>query len=81
MSDRKGVNIPDVVLISALPIMVDQGTTSRAWSDVLTLARTEKLTTYDAVYVELAIRRALPLFTRDQALAAAAKRRGIETKP
>ena len=68
-------------LISALPIMVDQGTTARAWSDVLTLARTETLTTYDAVYLELAIRRALPLFTRDQALAAAAKRRGIETKP
>ncbi len=64
-------------LIAELPISVDQETTARAWREVLTMARTERLTTYDATYLELAVRRGLPLLTKDNELAEAAKRLGV----
>ena len=51
-------------LIAELPISVDQETTVRAWRQILTLARAERLTTYEATYLELAIRRGAP--TLDQ---------------
>jgi predicted nucleic acid-binding protein len=68
-------------LISALPIMVDQNTVGRAWTEVLHLARVERLTLYDATYLELAARRGLPLYTRDNALAGAARRQGVAVSP
>jgi predicted nucleic acid-binding protein len=46
----------------------------------LQLARTHQLTVYDAVYLELAVRRQLPLLTFDGQLAAAAKRLGVAAK-
>ena len=45
------------------------------------LARTETLTTYDAAYLELAIRRGVPLATRDGALIRAANRVTVKTLP
>jgi hypothetical protein len=39
--------------------------------------RAEGLTIYDATYLELAMRRARPLQTKDEALIAAATRRGV----
>jgi len=68
-------------LISALPIMVDQNTVGRAWGEVLHLARAERLPVYDATYLELAARRGLPLYTRDNALAGAARRHGLVVSP
>jgi predicted nucleic acid-binding protein len=65
-------------LISALPIAVDQMSVAAAWDEVLALARTHRLTTYDASYLELAMRRGLKLFTRDAALAAAAGMVGVD---
>ena len=44
---------------------------------VLTLARRHRLTFYDAAYLELAVREALPLATLDQALATAARAEGV----
>ena len=64
-------------LIAALPITVDPETTIRAWRETLTLARTQGLTTYDAAYLELAIRRGIPLASKDEALLTAAKRLGV----
>ena len=61
-------------LIAALPITTDSETTVRAWREILALARAQGLTTYDAAYLELAIRRGLPLQTKDEALIGAAKR-------
>ena len=61
-------------LIAELPITTDNETTARAWREILALARAEGLTTYDAAYLELAIRRGLPLQTKDAALITAAKR-------
>lgn len=68
-------------LIADLPISVDQETTSRAWHEILTLARTERLTTYDATYLELALRRDVPLMTRDNELSAAARRLRVTVLP
>lgn len=68
-------------LIADLPISVDQETAARAWREILMLARTERLTTYDATYLELAVRRGLPLLTRDHELGAAARRLGTAVFP
>jgi predicted nucleic acid-binding protein len=64
-------------LIAELPIDTDNETTARAWREILALARAEGLTTYDAAYLELAIRRGLPLVTKDHGLIAAAQRTGV----
>jgi predicted nucleic acid-binding protein len=64
-------------LIAELPITTDIETTARAWREILALARAEGLPTYDATYLELAIRRGLPLQTKDAALIGAAKRSGV----
>ena len=68
-------------LVADLPISVDQETTARAWREILAMARAEGLTTYDATYLELAMRLGLPLLTKDAELARAAKRRGVEVLP
>jgi len=65
-----------LALIADLPITTDNETTARAWRETLAL-RAEGLTTYDATYLELAIRRGLPLMTKDAALIAAAGRSGV----
>jgi predicted nucleic acid-binding protein len=64
-------------LIAELPITTDHQTAARAWREVIALARAERLTAYDAAYLELAIRRSLPLSTRDDALIVAARRTGV----
>jgi predicted nucleic acid-binding protein len=46
-------------------------------SGVLTLARRHRLTVYDAAYLGLGLREAVPLATLDQALAAAARAEGV----
>lgn len=45
------------------------------------LVQAENLTTYDAAYLELAMRRQLPLATLDQGLARAAGRHGVTVLP
>lgn len=64
-------------LIGTLPILTDFETSSRAWREVLALARVTKLTTYDAAYLELAMRRGLPLASRDTELTTAAQTLGV----
>lgn len=64
-------------LIAELPIFPDDQTTDRALRETLALARAQRLTTYDACYLELAMRRAVPLATRDEALRRAAERNGV----
>jgi predicted nucleic acid-binding protein len=55
-----------------LPIEIDADTNDFAWTTTLQLADTHQITVYDASYLELALRRGLPLATRDEQLAAAA---------
>jgi predicted nucleic acid-binding protein len=68
-------------LLEGLPISVDQPTATSAWHDTLALARSHRLTSYDAAYLELALRRGLPLASRDQALQAAARTEGVPLLP
>lgn len=67
-------------LISQLPIEIDPQTAMRATREILALARAEKLTVYDAAYLELAARRGSALATRDQALATAAMKIGVPVR-
>ncbi|MFN5757649.1 MAG: type II toxin-antitoxin system VapC family toxin [Planctomycetia bacterium] len=64
-------------LLAALPISVDDDTAGRAWQSSLHLARSHRLSVYDAAYLELAIRQRLPLATLDDNLAAAANAAGV----
>lgn len=57
--------IPDLRL---LPELVDSHTDAAAWSATLDLASQHQLTIYDAAYLELALRLALPLATLDRRL-------------
>jgi len=63
--------------LRSLPIAVDDETHDRIWNDVLSLARTHGLSAYDAAYLELALRRSLPLATLDDKLKAAASAAGV----
>ncbi len=63
--------------LGSLPIAVDEETFARAWSTILTLARSHNLSAYDASYLELASRRGLPLASLDKDLMTAAKAIGI----
>lgn len=67
--------------ISTLPLHTDEETTSHAWNEIISLAHAEKLTTYDAAYLELAMRKGLPLATKDKDLIDAARRSGIAVLP
>jgi len=64
-------------LLGTFPITVDDQTTTRAWSETLNLARAQALSVYDAAYLELAMRRGLPLATLDDKLKAAAAAVGV----
>lgn len=63
--------------LGTLPIVIDEETDARAWSDTLSLARAHKLSAYDAAYLELAMRRGLPLASLDDKLKAAATAVGV----
>lgn len=58
--------------LALLPINLDPETDRQAWGATLRLAARHRLTLYDASYLELAQRRALPLATLDEELRAAA---------
>lgn len=64
-------------LLESLPIRVDEETAGRAFAEVVGLARSTGLTSYDASYLELAMRRGLPIATLDEKLSAAAKVVGV----
>jgi predicted nucleic acid-binding protein len=66
-----------IALLETLAIVVDEETPSRAFGRVLDLAREERLTAYDAAYLELAMRLGLPLASKDSDLCDAAERVGV----
>jgi predicted nucleic acid-binding protein len=61
-------------LLSDLPIEVDQESPNRMFKDVLPLARRFQLSSYDASYLDLAMRRDLPMASLDKGLLRAADR-------
>ena len=62
-------------LVDVLPIEIDHQPDEGI---VLGLARAYKLTVYDAAYLELALRRMLPLATLDNSIIRAAKAKKVE---
>lgn len=58
-------------------IAVDDQTMERAWQKTLDLALQHSLSTYNAAYLELALRRGLPLASLDRELIAAARACGV----
>lgn len=67
-----------IEMLDALDIVADTATFSQALSDTLHLARRYRLSSYDASYLELALREGLPLATLDGDLRRAADRAGIK---
>jgi predicted nucleic acid-binding protein len=61
--------------LAALPISIDPTAPSPA--QVFDLALRYDLTSYDALYLDLALRRSLPIATQDRALAHAAMVAGV----
>ena len=61
-----------------MPVHVDPISTDVAWTTLFDMAEDLGLTIYDAAYLELALRRAMPLATLDKALARAAIAAGAE---
>lgn len=78
---RKRISVAQVTAllgrIVQLPVSVETIEPDRAFSQVLSVARQHQLTEYDAAYVELALRRGLPLATLDDKLRQAARMAGI----
>ncbi|PPQ40799.1 type II toxin-antitoxin system VapC family toxin [Rhodopila globiformis] len=82
MAERRNRLSPDgvrdaVALLRDLPLVLDEPTPARAFGAVLELVRSQRLTAYDATYLELAIRRGLPLASNDKALRSAARAVGV----
>ena len=64
--------------IGGLPVAIDPPQIPRAFDQILAVARQQNLTVYDAAYLELAMRRDLPLATLDNALRQAAVVAGMK---
>lgn len=67
-----------IFLLEALPILVEEETRGRAFRDIAHMARAYQLSVYDAAYLELAIRRGLPLASLDGKLKAGAASAGVK---
>jgi predicted nucleic acid-binding protein len=65
-------------MLNAAAIQADAATLTHALSDTLQLARRYRLSSYDASYLELALRSALPLATLDEDLQRAVAQAGVE---
>lgn len=65
-------------MLRELPITIDHETSEHALSEVLSIGREEGLSSYDAAYLELAMREGVALATKDTGLKRAAKRCGVK---
>jgi predicted nucleic acid-binding protein len=66
-----------LTILAGLPIHIDPDTSAQAWGRTLSLAEAQGLTLYDASYLELALRLALPLASLDRQLRQAAASCGV----
>jgi len=78
---KKGLSEADsvrfITLLSQLPIIVEQGRPEKIMIDLLGLARAHNLSSYDASYLDLCMRKGLPIATLDTRLIEAAKKADI----
>jgi len=66
-----------LTLLSQLPIFVEYERPEKMMKELLALARTSKLSSYDASYLDLAMRKGLPIATLDNKLIEAAARNDV----
>ena len=66
-------------LLRRLPIRIEETPHPRSWGEILSLARNHRLSTYDATYLDLAMRLGIPLATLDDALREAAAQCRVAT--
>lgn len=67
-----------IAQLENLPLHIDPLTARQSFTRTMSLARAYKLSSYDAAYLELAIREGLPLATLDKDLIKAARKADIE---
>ncbi|MBI3794499.1 MAG: type II toxin-antitoxin system VapC family toxin [Nitrospinae bacterium] len=73
----KASSIKFLSLLGSLPIRVEQESPERMTGEIMSLAREQALSTYDASYLDLAMRLGLPIATLDEELIKAAKNCGV----
>jgi predicted nucleic acid-binding protein len=71
---READSIRFIALIAELPIVIEQEQPERMMKDILALARKHKISTYDASYLDLAMRKGIPIASLDKDLRKAARR-------
>lgn len=69
----KSGSVRFITLLSQLPIAVEHEQPERTMIGLLALARQSQLSSYDASYLDLSMRRGIPIATLDARLKAAAK--------
>jgi predicted nucleic acid-binding protein len=67
-----------IAQLESLPLHVDPLTANQSFNRIMALARAYKLSSYDAAYLELAIREGLPIASLDKDLIKAAKKADVE---
>jgi predicted nucleic acid-binding protein len=82
-SEARGVLMPSrsqafISALAAAPIICDSESDMRALNETLQLARRYRLSSYDASYLELALRTALALATLDDELRRVADKAGVK---
>ncbi len=70
-----------MTLLATLPIEKDDVSLDEAWTATYLLARKYNISLYDAAYLELAVRRGLPLASVDTDLRKAANAEGVALLP
>jgi predicted nucleic acid-binding protein len=66
-----------LTLLAQLPIVVEHETPEEMMKDILALGRTNGLSSYDASYLDFAMRKGLSLATLDNRLIEAARKVGV----
>lgn len=74
---NQAATVQFLALLWQLPIIVEPERPERLLGEILSLAREQGLSTYDATYLHLAMRRGVPLATTDELLRKAANRAGV----
>jgi predicted nucleic acid-binding protein len=64
--------------VRRMAVPVDGDTVARLWTETMSIALRHDLTPYDAAYIELASRLAIPLFSYDRRLYTAAAAAGVD---
>ena len=81
-TNRNEIEVAEVerftVQLENLPISVDTLTAHQVFGHTISLAKAYRLSSYDAAYLELALREGLPLATLDKDLLRAAKRSDVD---